>query len=65
MIEKALLITENTDLSRSLKGVDRLYFGDQYCEHNHLALFSNTPYLDFIRSSGLPLTLTTPPVSEK
>lgn len=67
-MEKAYLITENTNLEnleKSIWNYDRLYFWDAYCEHNLLYFLNNEKFILEILNFNKPLTLTTPIISEK
>lgn len=66
-MEKAFLITENTDLeklSSQKDDYDRFYFWDAYCEHNLFYFLDNSSFLEKLVSFGKKLTLTTPIISE-
>ena len=67
-MEKAYLITENTDLQKlenNLWNYNRLYFWDSYCEHNLFYFLDDSEFLEKVFSFKLPLTLTTPIISNK
>lgn len=67
-MEKAYLITENTDLktlSQEKENYDRLYFWDAYCEHNLMYFLNDALFLENILKLNKPLTLTTPIISQK
>lgn len=67
-MEKAYLITENTDLNtlkEKIDSYDRIYFWDAYCEHNLMYFLWNAIFIEKIIKIGKPLTLTTPIISEK
>lgn len=64
-MEKAYLITQNTDLSKNFKEFDRLYIWDQYCEHNMFYFFDNKLFIDKIINLKKKITITTPIISEK
>ena len=67
-MEKAYLITENTDLTKlkdQKEEIDRFYFWDAYCEHNLFYFLDNPSFVEAIVSLWKPLTLTTPLISNK
>lgn len=67
-MEKAYLITQNSDfkkLENSLGNYQRLYFWDAYCEYNLFYFLDNENFIKKILSYNLPLTFTTPIISNK
>ncbi len=64
-MEKAYLITQNTDLEKDFSEYDRLYIWDQYCEHNMFYFFDDKVFLENIIDLNKKITITTPVISEK
>lgn len=67
-MEKAYLITENTDLDKlklDINKYDRIYFWDAYCEHNLFYFLSDEKFTLNIISLNKPITLITPIISNK
>lgn len=67
-MEKAYLITENTNLEKlylDKDKYDRFYFWDAYCEHNFMYFLNNKDFLDNLSKMDKCLTMTTPIISEK
>lgn len=67
-MEKAYLVTENTDFEKfknSIDKYDRIYFWDAYCEHNLMFFINDENFINKLFSFKKPLTLTTPIISEK
>jgi len=63
-MEKAYLITQNTDLEKDFSEYDRLYIWDQYCEHNMFYFFNDKKFLEKIKKLNKKITITTPIISE-
>ena len=64
-MEKAYLITHNTDLNKNFQIYDRIYIWDSYCEHNLLYFLNNNYFIEKIISLNKKITLNTPIISEK
>lgn len=63
-MEKAYLITQNTDLKQDFSEYERLYIWDQYCEHNMFYFFDDEIFINYIIKLNKKITLTTPIISE-
>jgi len=64
-MEKAYLITENSDLSQDFSEYDRLYIWDASCEHNLLSFLKNTKFIRLIFSLKKNITIVTSSISNK
>ncbi len=64
-MEKAYLITQNTDLNKDFSEYERLYIWDQYCEHNMFYFLSDSDFINKILKLDKKITITTPIISEK
>ncbi len=64
-MEKAYLITHNTNLEKDFSNFDRLYIWDQYCEHNLFYFLDNEIFINRIIVLNKKITITTPIISEK
>lgn len=64
-MEKAYLITHNTDLSKDFKEYERLYIWDQFCEHNMFYFFDDENFINKILKLNKKITITSPIISEK
>ncbi len=63
-MEKAYLITQNTNLNWNFDKYNRLYIWDQYCEHNMFYFFDDENFINAILQLNKKITLTTPIISE-
>lgn len=63
-MEKAYLITQNTNLNQDFSKYERLYIWDQYCEHNMFFFFDNDSFIEQILKLNKKITITTPIISE-
>lgn len=63
-MEKAYLITQNTNLDNDFNDYQRFYIWDQYCEHNMFYFFDDKNFIKQIIKSWKKITITTPIISE-
>jgi len=64
-MQKAYLITQNTDLDKDVWEYERIYIWDQYCEHNMFYFFDDENFIEKILKLNKKITITTPIISEK
>lgn len=63
-MQKAYLITHNSNLKQNFQDYDRIYIWDQYCEHNLFYFLDNKEFLKKIIKLNKEITITTPIFSE-
>ena len=64
-MEKAYLITQNTDLTRDFSSYERFYIWDSFCEHNLFYFIEDEQFIKKIIKLDKSITLTTPILSEQ